>query len=30
MVIAARGSRETSQLVRSFWVQCRGAEFEYA
>ncbi|KAN0067317.1 armadillo-type protein [Elaphomyces granulatus] len=30
MVIAARGSRETNQLVRSFWLKCRGAVFEYA
>ena len=30
MVIAARGSRETNQLVRAFWLRCRGAVFEYA
>lgn len=29
MVLAARGSRQTNQLVRSFWLKCRGAGFEY-
>ncbi|KAL2220041.1 nuclear transport receptor LGL2 [Thermoascus aurantiacus ATCC 26904] len=29
MVLAARGSRQTNQLVRSFWLRCRGAGFEY-
>lgn len=30
MVLAARGSAATNQVVRSFWVKCRGAGFDYA
>jgi hypothetical protein len=30
MVLGARGSAATNQLVRNFWVKCRGSGFEYA
>ncbi|KAL1860145.1 member of the karyopherin-beta [Paecilomyces lecythidis] len=30
MIIAARGSAKTTELVRTFWKQCRGAGFDYA
>ncbi|KAJ9295525.1 hypothetical protein DTO271G3_5981 [Paecilomyces variotii] len=29
MLIAARGSAKTKELVRTFWKQCRGAGFDY-
>ncbi|KAL1967654.1 hypothetical protein VTN77DRAFT_2911 [Rasamsonia byssochlamydoides] len=29
MVFGARGSAATNQIVRQFWVKCRGAGFEY-